>query len=142
MSDSANLLKSETRPGAGSGYPSAESRIRRGLLRSIAGLSCLLGVVLACVAASPAFLTSLSTAHLMGIILLCVGPVLTLFALRFDRGVAAQIVVSQSRTADAARSPRIAKHGAHDRTPRVRLLPSEPDHGGAKTTHTAPEKAA
>ncbi len=89
------------------------------MLRGIAVASCALGVVLVCIASNPTTLTLLSTPQLLGIVVLTVGPALTMWAIRFDRRVAAQPVAPQTGTEIIEIDVRITHHEAHDRTKRV-----------------------
>lgn len=89
------------------------------MLRGIAVASCALGVVLVCIASNPTTLTLLSTPQLLGIVVLTVGPALTMWAIRFDRRVAAQPVAPQTGTEIVEIDVRVTHHEAHDRTKRV-----------------------
>jgi hypothetical protein len=90
----------------------------RVLLRWIACASSLLGVIVACGVANPESLSALSTAQLLGVIVLIVGPALTAFAVRLERRVTSQTLVVEAGTADGP-EPRITHHSAHDRVKRV-----------------------
>ena len=96
----------------------------RMLLRWIAGASCVLGIVIACIATNPDTLSTLSTAQLLGIIVLIVGPALTLFALRLETRTAAQPVDTDGCT-DEDVSLRVKIHEAHDRSTRVHVRVEE-----------------
>lgn len=89
------------------------------MLRGIAVASCALGVVFACVASNPSTLTLLSTPQLVGIVVLTVGPALTMWAIRLDRRVAAQPIAPQTGTEIIEIDVRVTHHEAHDRTKRV-----------------------
>ena len=101
-------------------------RYPRKLLRGIGVVSIIAGVVAACFAASPEILSTLSTAHLMGIFVLVLGPALTMYAMRFERKTRATVEVA---TASVEQPLRIAKHGAHERSskspPRIEERPEK-----------------
>ncbi len=90
--------------------------LRRGLLRGIAIASCAIGLVCACTASHPSVLSTLGTPQLLGIMILSLGPVLTVGAMRFDRRVAAQPVASQTGTSSDDHELRVTQHGPHDRS--------------------------
>lgn len=86
---------------------------RWGTLRPIGCASAIVGVVIGARAAEPNVLTTLGTAELLGIVMLVLGPVLTLLALRFDRRCAAQSKPSPTLTTNAVRT---TTHEAHTRS--------------------------
>ena len=88
------------------------------MLRWITFASSLLGVIIACIAAKPETLSTLSTAELLGVLVLIVGPALTIFAVRLERRVSSQTLAVEAGTREEPEN-RVAKHGAHARTRRV-----------------------
>lgn len=101
----------------------------RALLRWIAGASIACGIVIACIAVDPGTLSTLSTAQLLGIMVLIVSPMLTLMALRFETRSAAQPVDTDGCTSEDV-PVRVRIHEAHDRSTRV--------HVRAEEAHEAP----
>ncbi len=92
------------------------------MLRPIGVVSMLTGCVLACCAAAPSVLSSLSTVELLGIATLVFGPALTLCAMRLDR----RWGVADPRANGAGVSvARTTTHEAHDRSARTHPRPLE-----------------
>lgn len=96
----------------------------RVVLRGIAVLSSVLGIILIGLAANPEVLSTISTAHLLGALVLTVAPALTLLVVRLDRRIASQVVVSTD-SANSEHKLRIAKHGAHERIKRSHTRPED-----------------
>lgn len=86
---------------------------RWGAMRPIGCVSAIVGLVVGAQATDPSKLATLDTPVLLGIVLLVLGPVLTMLALRFDRRVAAQSPPPAQLT---TRPPRSTMHAPHTRT--------------------------
>ena len=78
-----------------------------------------MGVIFICIASNPSTLTMLSTPQLLGIVMLTIGPAMTVWAIRLDRRVAAQPVADQTGTEIVTPDVRVMHHEAHDRSKRV-----------------------
>jgi len=87
------------------------------MLWGIGIASSIAGAIMVCLAANPEMLSTLSTAHLLGSVVLMLCPLLTAAALRLERRASTQVVVSTQRTPEEP-VLRIAKHSAHDRVRR------------------------
>jgi hypothetical protein len=96
----------------------------RKLLRGIGVASILAGVVAVCFVASPEILSTLSTAHLIGIFVLVVGPAMTKLAIRLERRMS-EHVTRELTEESVERSLRIAKHGAHGRSRKLHTRAEE-----------------
>lgn len=119
MLPSSDVLTRETHHPDDSREAVVSPRWRRGLLRGIAVASCAMGVIFICIASNPSTLTMLSTPQLLGMMMLTIGPAMTVWAIRFDRRVAAQPVADQAGTEVVESDARVMHHDAHDRSKRV-----------------------
>lgn len=87
--------------------------MRSGFLRPIGYASAAAGLLIGARAVEPGMLATLGTLELLGIVLLVLGPIATMLALRYDRRCASQTIPSESVTLKAART---ATHEAHTRS--------------------------
>ncbi|MHA7814504.1 MAG: hypothetical protein ACX94C_14060 [Phycisphaerales bacterium] len=117
MSDSLDVFERAARGQRQPREGSASPVIHRRMLWGIGIASSIAGAVMVCLAANPEMLSTLSTAHLLGSVVLMLCPLLTAAALRLERRASTQVVVSTQRTPEEP-VLRIAKHSAHDRVRR------------------------
>ncbi|MCR9074406.1 MAG: hypothetical protein NXI07_00050 [bacterium] len=136
MSQSQDAFERAARPMASPHERSVSPPGARVVLRGIAVLSSVLGIILICLAANPEVLSTISTAHLLGALILTFAPALTLLAVRLDRRIASQVVVSTDR-ANSEHKLRIAKHDAHARVKRAHARADD-----AQTANRPQEHAA
>lgn len=105
-----------------------------GSIRVFGWASAVVGLVLGARVAEPGMLSTLGTLELLGVVILVLGPIMTLLALRFDRRCSAQ---RETAPSSSPRCTRSTMHEAH-----ARSIPTPPTAAEPITQVLVPEHAA